>query len=383
MMKNKNGKNYLNFLIMLSVAVPILLSGYRVMDKDFCSSAKLNLRIKNISELKIGRDSFCLLGLIYPQLFVNIVFFFNVCVLFWLISLFQNSTWLIDPYWTFIPPMIGFFYLYHPLGSRSPLRATLTYTLVLAWSVRLTCSYFRREQWQMGAREDWRFADKRKAYGKNWWWISFFYAYLSQQPMLVGLCLPLYAINFEQTPTQFQPYEGIFLLLCLLGLVIAHCADTQLHCFMQENVKREKAGIPKVLLLETGLWKYSRHPNYFGEQLWWWSLAGFACACGDYWTLVGPLFNSLVMAAVTGSGVKEELQQRVHLRSPTKIVYHHDHHDHLQNNIACHKASNQSFEYWSSASSAWAVHDALDCYRCSSSSTLASTSFLSIIIINV
>lgn len=53
--------------------------------------------------------------------------------------------------------------------------------LTWVWSIRLTHNYFRREKWRWGAREDWRFNDMRKEYGKNWWWISFFAVYVSQQ----------------------------------------------------------------------------------------------------------------------------------------------------------------------------------------------------------
>jgi steroid 5-alpha reductase family enzyme len=53
--------------------------------------------------------------------------------------------------------------------------------LIWVWSIRLTHNYFRREKWEWGKREDWRFSDMRKQYGKHWWWISFFAVFLPQQ----------------------------------------------------------------------------------------------------------------------------------------------------------------------------------------------------------
>ena len=62
---------------------------------------------------------------------------------------------------------------------------------------------------------------------------------------------------------------------------------------------RVAAGQPKRTLLDTGLWRYSRHPNYFGEQLWWWSFSGFSVLLGQWYMMGGTLFNSMVLATVT------------------------------------------------------------------------------------
>ena len=66
---------------------------------------------------------------------------------------------------------------------------------------------------------------------------------------------------------------------------------------MVENERRVKNGQPKILILNTGMWRYSRHPNYFFEQIWWLSLVLFS---GDKekWTVIGTLFNSAVMVEV-------------------------------------------------------------------------------------
>ena len=48
-------------------------------------------------------------------------------------------------------------------------------------------------------------------------------------------------------------------------------------------------------LVPVGLWRYSRHPNHVGEQIFWWGLTMFAVSSGDFWTLIGPLFNTICM----------------------------------------------------------------------------------------
>ncbi|GJP32351.1 hypothetical protein CLOM_g16948 [Closterium sp. NIES-68] len=225
------------------------------------------------------------------------LFALNVDVLFWVISLLQRSTWLIDPYWTFIPPLILEFYSAHPAASTCAPRARLVRVVLLLWSARLTHSYLRREQWRWGWREDWRFSDMRRQYGRHWWWLSFPLVYVFQHVLLVGLTLPLYAVHASASP--LSPLDLLAASLALTGIVTAAVADTQLHAFMTNNDRLRAAGKPSVLLLDSGIWRYSRHPNYFGEQLFWWALALWGWNAGMGWTVVGTVVNSLCMVAVT------------------------------------------------------------------------------------
>ena len=111
----------------------------------------------------------------------------------------------------------------------------------------------------------------------KWYLISFFVVGVAQHPMLVGISLPLYSVCFSsEAEKPLGVLDCVATVLCLLGLTIAYFADNQLRAYMVENERRKAQNEPKVLLLNSGLWKYSRHPNYFGEQLWWWSLGIFA-----------------------------------------------------------------------------------------------------------
>lgn len=236
------------------------------------------------------------LAIAQPVLFVSLLFLINVSFGFWLISLIQRSTWLIDPYWTILPVLIAHFYFAHPALSGDTTRVVTCGALVWLWSARLTYNYFRRERWQLGAREDWRFAELRKK-THHFWWIAFFYAFLSQQLMLVGLTLPFYAVAAGSNP--FDLLDVVLAAIALAGIVVAHFADTQLAAFMRQNEQLAARSEPKVLILETGLWRYSRHPNYFGEQLFWWAIGGYGVRVGMPWTLAGTLLNSVVLAVVT------------------------------------------------------------------------------------
>lgn len=132
----------------------------------------------------------------------------------------------------------------------------------------------------------------------NWWWLlSFFAVGLAQQPMLVGITLPAYSIHFSKKEVNFL--DVIASVGCASGLLIAFLADNELRRFMVNNERLVKAGKPKVQLLESGLWAYSRHPNYFGEQLWWWSYGLYAVNVGEWYMLAGTFFNSIILAVVT------------------------------------------------------------------------------------
>ena len=153
-------QNAMNCVIMLAVALPaILVSNFVFNGCDPNSFSPLDSISDGLEMLDFTLDGVerftCTVGLYHPIVFVNIVFFMNVCILFWFISLLQGSTWLIDPYWTIIPPMISLYYQMHPLARSDDGRAWVVTGLVLVWSLRLTHSYFRREGWQFGAREDW------------------------------------------------------------------------------------------------------------------------------------------------------------------------------------------------------------------------------------
>jgi steroid 5-alpha reductase family enzyme len=232
----------------------------------------------------------------HPILTANLLFFLFVDLQFWVIALCQRSSWLIDPYWTLLPPMLALFYFAHPLATPQWGRAALAMSILGLWSVRLTWNYFRREHWRFGYREDWRYA-KMRIERRFFWLEQLFVVYLVQHAMLVGLSLPFWAVAFVGAPLGLA--DGLLFAAAATGIAVARTADVQLDRFMRENERRSAAGEPKVPVLSTGIWRTSRHPNYFGEQLFWWSIGGYGVICGAPWVLLGTALNSTVLAAVT------------------------------------------------------------------------------------
>lgn len=277
-------KNLINAVVCLLAAAPSVL--FTVWLFGVCSSSSSSCPTRLFSS---------------PILTVNLMFGLNVDVLFWIVGIYQRSFWLIDPYWTIIPVLLAYFYRLHPQStvpeSMGSLRPNIALFLIWTWAARLTHSYFRREGWKFGEREDWRYSKMAKENPKWWWLLSFFSVGIAQHPMLVGITLPLYIINFY--PSPWKALDTLAVVLCFTGVVVAWIADNQLHNYMQKNEDKRRAGIKLQGLLDQGLWRYSRHPNYFGEQLFWWSLALFSGSAGAWWPLVGTLLNSIVLYVVT------------------------------------------------------------------------------------
>lgn len=120
---------------------------------------------------------------------------------------------------------------------------------------------------------------------------------VNMQVFLIGVCLPFYIVHSLDKPLNIWDFVAV--VVCICGVVIAYFADTQLHEFVIRNNKLKELGKPMVPNLDRGLWCYSRHPNYFGEQLWWWGLVIFAWNLGHGWTCVGSLINSFCLIYVT------------------------------------------------------------------------------------
>lgn len=323
-------RNLWNFALMIAVGLPAVLftremyTNCPLNDQSFVDPWDAKGWSRGIHALlhhqnpveayRAWKPQLCALTYREPVAAVNLLFFVNVVVGFWIIGRMIHSDWIIDPYWTLLPPMIAFFYATHPYGRPDVLKSAVSMGLLLIWSVRLTHSYFRREEWNFGAREDWRFTEMRATYGRHWWWLSFFLTYLSQQFMLVGLTLPYYGVflghrSMSEDPPAFGALDLLATLGAAAGLLIAYVADTDLRGFTVTNEKRKKKGQKPLLVLDTGLFRYSRHPNHFGEQLFWWSIALFGVSTGHAWTVIGTAFNTLIMIKV-GYMVEDRMYSR-------------------------------------------------------------------------
>ena len=206
----------------------------------------------------------------------------SATLIIFVFSLFFKNVSLYDPYWSVAPIIIIFFYYFNPVASHDDFfRQTIVLILVCAWSIRLTFNWAR--QWRGLTHEDWRYAERREKNGKIFWLINLFGLQLMPTFLVYLGCLSFYPIMFEGT-NSFGPLDLLAFIITLGAIIIESLADRQLYNF---RLKRENSE----QFIRTGLWAYSRHPNYFGEVSFWWGIIIFSIASNpSYWVfIIGPI----------------------------------------------------------------------------------------------
>lgn len=214
-------------------------------------------------------------------------------------SVATGNSSVYDPYWSVAPPLVALAW-----ASRGADRArrTLVILLVTAWAVRLTWNWLRG--WQGLGHEDWRYLDLRRKSGRAYWLVSFTGIHLFPTLIVLLGCLSLWpALATGRRP--LGALDVVAAAVTAAAIAIEATADEQLRRF-------RRAAPPPGATLATGLWAYSRHPNYFGETLFWWGLFLFALAAdpGAWWTVVGPLTVTLMFLFVSIPMIDERMTAR-------------------------------------------------------------------------
>lgn len=214
-------------------------------------------------------------------------------VVLWLLSLALHNSSIVDIFWG-----IGFIivtWIAFQFSSGYLPRKQLVATLVKIWGLRLALHIFIRN-WKKP--EDFRYAQWRKDYGRHWWWLSLFHVFLLQGLILWVVSIPLIAAETSGFPAILTPLDVFGAAIWTLGLLIESIADLHLMIFKSNPSNRGK-------LLTAGLWKFSRHPNYFGEAVIWWGFYLIALAAGYAWTIFSPILMTYLLVSVSGVAMLE------------------------------------------------------------------------------
>jgi steroid 5-alpha reductase family enzyme len=201
------------------------------------------------------------------------IFIFSVIV--------RNSS-MYDPYWSVAPVPIALFWLLQPgsNGFANP-RHVLIVVLVCLWALRLTTNW--ASQWRGLEHEDWRYRDIKQQVGRFYWPVSFVGIHLLPTLLVFGGCLALWP-TLSDRDTHLTWLDVVAAVVTLTAIVIEATADLQMRRF-RRSLPAKRDAMPQ------GLWSVSRHPNYFGEVLFWWGLFLFVPLTYPDFRLViiGPL----------------------------------------------------------------------------------------------
>ena len=203
--------------------------------------------------------------------------------------LYKNSSFY-DAYWSVIPPLIALYWTMAATAQGIDMtRAWLVVILVWLWGVRLTANW--ATFWPGLEHEDWRYAPIKTNAGK-WNALADFSAiHLFPTVIVFAACLPIYAaVAMDARPLNTLDYLAA--AVTLIAILIELVSDIQLHRFLTHRKPGE--------IMKTGLWALSRHPNYFGEWLFWAGLAlfGLAAVPSAWWWVLPGAIAMLVMFLV-------------------------------------------------------------------------------------
>ena len=210
----------------------------------------------------------------------------------WLVSVIKNDVSFVDSLWSlfFLIAAVVFANETLPLGTRG----TLVVALVAIWSLRLSI-YITARNW--GEPEDYRYQEIRENNEPGFTFTSLFIVFGLQGALAWIVALSLLPAIGSDTP--LGALDFVALALFATGFVFEAGGDYQLSKFKAREDSKGK-------VLDSGLWKYTRHPNYFGDFCIWWSFYLFALAAGAWWTIVSPILMSVLLLKVSGVAMLEK-----------------------------------------------------------------------------
>jgi len=210
----------------------------------------------------------------------------------WLASLPLRDVSIVDRAWSLLFVAAGISYAVL-LGPSRP-RVLVTAALLAIWAARLSLHITIRN-WGHG--EDRRYQQIRRNHEPGFAWKSLYIVFGLQAILAWIISLPLLGSMAGERPPGWRDAPG--LVLWLAGFLCEWTADAQLRRF------RSMPGNHGAVM-ERGLWRYSRHPNYFGECCLWWGFYLLAASAGAWWTLVAPVLMTVLLLRVSGVALLEQ-----------------------------------------------------------------------------
>ena len=218
-----------------------------------------------------------------------------LALLAWLWSLRLRDASIVDPFWPLMILAAAF-----ACAACLPLsggRGVLALSLALAWAVRLGGHLAWRRRSHPG--EDRRYQAIRARHEPGFGFKSLYLVFGLQAVLAWCISAPLGVAWTAPRPWHWLDLAGAS--LAVFGCVFEAVADVQLAAFRRRSARSGQ-------VMDRGLWRYSRHPNYFGEACFWWGLGLLAVSGGGWagaWSLLSPLLMTVLLLKVSGVGLLE------------------------------------------------------------------------------
>jgi steroid 5-alpha reductase family enzyme len=215
--------------------------------------------------------------------------------LVWLLSLRRRNASIVDSFWG--PGFIVVAVLALVTTGVPTWREALVLGLVTAWGTRLSAYVTIRNR---GKGEDWRYRQWREKSPQSFWWKSYGKVFLVQAILLVLVASPIFAVATSPEPRSLTTLDAVGTALWLFGFFFEAIGDAQLRRF-----KKDPAHLGKVC--DRGLWRFTRHPNYFGESMLWWGIFLVAMSTPTAaWSVIGPTTITFLLLRVSGVRMLEK-----------------------------------------------------------------------------
>lgn len=213
----------------------------------------------------------------------------------WLVSLLIRNASIVDLVWGAGFVVVGWvsYFEVDSGGDRKLLLAVLT----TIWGLRLSCYLAWRN---IGKGEDYRYVNMRNRHGSKFWIVSLLTVFVLQGVIMWVVSLPIQIGEFHANLRPLNVVDGIGIAMWCIGLFFESVGDYQLARFKANADNNRK-------VMNRGLWRYTRHPNYFGDFMVWWGMYTVSVASGvGYWSIVGPLLMSFFIMKVSGVTLLEK-----------------------------------------------------------------------------
>lgn len=217
----------------------------------------------------------------------------------WVVSLPLRNASIVDPIWSLGFVVVGWVTFISQHQHVDAVRTGVLLALVTIWGVRLSLHLFIRNA---GHGEDYRYKVMRKNYGKKFWLVSLGTVYLFQGVLMWIVSLPLQFGIGTSTKTSWWVLPLVIgVLVWLVGFAFESIGDAQLRAFKADP---NSAG----QVMDRGLWRYTRHPNYFGDACVWWGIFLVSLGAGGWaWIgIIGPVVMTTLLRRVSGVTLLEK-----------------------------------------------------------------------------